>query len=141
MTPSSAVSPMTAPPMKCAVIGASMTSPQLPIGRPPMILDSRRMASLATGIHVGFGAPSPCLLRSRNRPDRVRSPNTVTELFTFCMTSAMMSRCDAPRTHIEESTSFGFFHATRAHCLYRGVPSSPSLMTVPSSSIAFEPRP
>ena len=47
--------PMAQPPMKWAVSGMLNGSPMEPPGVPPMISAIRRTASLAIGIHVGFG--------------------------------------------------------------------------------------
>src|SRR5664279_4981109 len=82
---------MAQPPMKWAVIGMLAISPMVPPGEPPMTRDSRRTASLPTGIQVGFGSPWPLLEDSRCPNSRLVLRWVLIELSRDCITSAMIA--------------------------------------------------
>ena len=73
MTPCSGLSPIAAPPRKCAVSGMLNSSPQVPPATPSIFSAIRRVTSLPTGIQVGLGSPWPCLLVNRRMPSLRRA--------------------------------------------------------------------
>src|SRR5262245_1331244 len=76
-TPWSGSSPMTQPPMKCAVSGMLSSSPHDPPGQPSTFAAALLTTSLAAGIQVGFGLPWPCLDVSFHLPNQLRLGYTV----------------------------------------------------------------
>ena len=57
MTPVWTLSPMAAPPRKCAVSGMLNSSPQVPPATPSIFSAMRRVTSLPAGIQDGLGRP------------------------------------------------------------------------------------
>ena len=105
-----------------------------------MRLLSSRAASLPAGIQVGFGSPSPCLEVNR-KPNRLRLPDTVSELSTLCITSRMMLRSLQPRRSIICKALDRCRTSSRIHVFHRGSPSISSVMTVCRKPIMLEPLP
>ena len=107
MTPCSGLSPMAAPPRKCAVSGMLNSSPQVPPATPSIFSAMRRVTSLPAGIQVGFGSPWPCLLSIMRKPNLVFLVKVVIELSRCCMTSAIMVRSLHRRGLSSRSVPFG----------------------------------
>ena len=121
MTPVSGESPIAHPPMKCAVIGMFIRSPQVPPAIPPTFSASCRAAALAAGIQVGFGSPSPWVEVSLARPNRLFLRRTVIELLSDCMTSRMITRSDHLRG-MSSRTCSGCRSMARKNCSHRCAP-------------------
>ena len=97
---------------------------------------------MATGIHVGFGSPSPWPVVRRSRPSRPFFAVTVRELSNGCMTSAMIPFSDHLRTDRSADTaSCGRVASCLTHVRHRGTPGSSSVSTVVSRPMELEPLP
>ena len=97
--------------------------------------------SLAAGIQSGFGSPSPWLVVRCQPSSRDLTLDTVSELSTFCITSAISERSLQRRTFNSRALSSGSLASWRAHTFQRATPGRASVMTVVSSPIRLLPRP
>src|SRR5690349_16877716 len=89
----------------------------------------------------GFGAPWPWRDVSLRRPVIVRLVYVVIELSCVCITSAMIVRSDQCRRSYSLAMLPFCRHSSFSQVRQRGVGRLPSVSTVCSSDIAFEPLP
>ena len=108
---------------------------------PPTFSASCSAAWFATGIHVGFGSPSPCVEVSFVAPKRLRLRMTVIELFSVCITSRMITRSDHLRGIEQPQPAAGCAAASSRNCHHRCRRVPPSVSSVFSRPIALLPLP
>ena len=107
---------------------------------PPLFSAILRATSLAAGIYVALGV-SESFFEVNLKPNRPRLLLTEIAESTFCIINATTVRSLHCLTSNILSSSDGFVTTCRNHCFLRSLIFSPSVITVCSNPIKFEPLP